>query len=137
MQYSQITNRIYMGAVPESVGDSDLLLSLGITHVINCIESPANTLSLWSGPQCLCPQYDDSSPRDPEVLQRGINYYHSYPYGIFYVHCWVGKMRSAAMVLAILTSDGMDMAEALQLLRSKIPDALSDGRYISDVSKLL
>jgi hypothetical protein len=46
-------------------------------------------------------------------------------------------MRSAAMVLAILTSDGMDMAEALQLLRSKIPDALSDGRYISDVSKLL
>jgi len=46
-------------------------------------------------------------------------------------------MRSAAMVLAMLASDGMNIAEALQLLRSKIPDALSDDRYISDVSKLL
>ena len=114
MRYRKITSKLICGAVPEAQQDDDLLKSLGVSCVINCVEEPANQLSRWTGSQCYLPQLDDGTARDSALLARGIEFFKN-SIGIVYVHCWEGKRRGPTMAYAILRAEGMLKEEAFSL----------------------
>ncbi len=125
MNYSQITENLYLGTTPKG-RDYDLLHELGVKLVINMrIGAPPvrdhhlpPMRSLW------LPAFD--SPLIPipihflqlgvqealKVIEQG---------GIIYTHCAKGRHRGAAMAACILIAQGMSADDAIRLIKLRRP----------------
>ena len=134
MDYSQITDTLYIGTTPRS-DDYPTLLDLGICLVINMrIERPPyrnhhdpNLTTMW------LPTID--SPLVPipisalrrgataalEIIQRGEK---------VYTHCAAGVHRGVAMGAAILIASGYPAEDAMQLIVDRRPVADPNAWYI-------
>jgi len=134
MNYSKITDNLYIGTTPKSV-DYDLLHDLGVKLVINMrIGLPPRhdprtppMRSLW------LPAID--SPLFPipiRLLQIGVK--EALPViengGVVYTHCSKGRHRGPVMGTCILIAQGMSAEEAMQLIKERRPIADPHAWYI-------
>jgi hypothetical protein len=105
--FSIITPQLIGGSVPWTDEDAKTLVSLGVTHVINCLEVKDN-FTAWTGETCLIPQSDDGQPRPFGLLRKCVEYYNASTCSgrIVCVHCGMGINRAPTMAYAILRSSG-------------------------------
>jgi protein tyrosine phosphatase (PTP) superfamily phosphohydrolase (DUF442 family) len=123
MDYSQITDQLYIGTTPRA-RDYELLRGLGIRLVINMRflrgRRPADGspemdyLRLRTADNRWFPIPMDALMRGTraalEVMKSG---------GKVYVHCSRGRHRSVAMAAAILIAQGQSSAQAMDLLKRR------------------
>jgi protein tyrosine phosphatase (PTP) superfamily phosphohydrolase (DUF442 family) len=134
MNYSAITDDLYIGTTP-STGDYDLLRGLGIRLVLNMrIERsphrdahPTPIELLW------LPTFD--SPLIPipiKALHRGAKAALKTIRngGRVFAHCAYGAHRGVTMGACILIAQGMSPLAAMELIKSKRPQADPDAFYI-------
>jgi protein-tyrosine phosphatase len=134
MDYSQITDDLYIGRTPHTE-DYDHLRSLGVQLVINMRleKRPYKDVHNVPMPVVRIPTID--SPLFPipmRALKRGVKA--ALPViengGKVYVHCQAGVHRGVAMGAAILIAQGYDPVEAMELIKEKRPEADPDAWYI-------
>jgi protein tyrosine phosphatase (PTP) superfamily phosphohydrolase (DUF442 family) len=125
MNYSRITDSLYIGTTPKAK-DYDLLHELGVCLVINMrIGFPPKRdprtppmRSLW------LPMID--SPIFPipiRFLQMGVREALKVieAGGVVYTHCSKGRHRGPAMGACILIAQGMPAEQAIQLIKQQRP----------------
>ncbi len=134
MNYSRITDNLYIGTTPKGL-DYSLLHSLGVSLVINMrfgfpprrdLNDPPMK-SLW------LPVID--SPIFPiplRALQVGVQAGLSEirEGGIVYTHCSKGRHRSPAMAACILIAQGMTAEGAMDLIKQQRPISDPQAWYI-------
>jgi dual specificity MAP kinase phosphatase len=134
MDYSKITNELFIGTTPSS-GDFDVLRRLGVRLVINMRavrgRPPSNAeprveylrLRTFDSPLLPIPTgaLIRGTRRALEVIGRG---------GKVYAHCSRGRHRSVAMAAAILIAQGMEPGAAMELLKERREVADPDAAYI-------
>ena len=134
MDYSQITEQLYIGTTPKR-GDYHRLQQLGVKLIINM-------RFLRGGP----PRGSDhgmtylrlrtiDSPLFPipvEALVRGSNRALAVmgSGGKIYAHCSRGRHRSVAMAAAILIAQGMSPSEAMSLIKQRRRAADPEASHI-------
>ncbi len=125
MNYSKITNYLYVGTPPKG-DDFSTLHDMGVDFVINMvmaspprrdphsppikvlwlptIDSPLFPLPMWA--------LEKGVREALEVIRTG---------GIVYTHCSKGRHRGPAMAACILIAEGMTSTEALELIKHQRP----------------
>ena len=134
MNYSKITENLYIGTTPKA-SDYDLLHDLGVKLVINMrIGFPPSRdpnvppmRSLW------LPAID--SPLIPipihflkQGVQEALKVIESG--GAVYTHCSKGRHRGSAMGACILIAQGMSADQAMQLIKQQRPISDPQAWYI-------
>jgi len=134
MDYSQITEQLYIGTTPKR-GDYDLLQGLGVGLIINMrvLRGSPPRSSNHDIRYLRLPTFD--SPLLPipvealmggtrlalEVMRGG---------GKIYAHCSRGRHRSVAMAAAILIAQGTPPAEAMELIKRRRRAADPEAAHI-------
>jgi protein tyrosine phosphatase (PTP) superfamily phosphohydrolase (DUF442 family) len=134
MNYSKITDNLYIGTTPKS-GDYVLLHELGIRLVINMriglppVRDPISPplKSLW------LPTID--SPLFPipiRALKKGVDaaLKANDQDEVVYTHCSHGRHRGPAMGACILIAQGMEPELAIRLIERQRPIAVPHDWYI-------
>ena len=116
--YSKITPELYVGAQHSWVG-KQVLKRIGITGVVNMrseFDDHQNDLVLSD--YCHLPTDEFTAPTI-EQLQRGVAFIHSVldKKGKVYIHCAEGVSRAPTMAAAYLISQGMSLADSVNLLK--------------------
>lgn len=134
MDYSQITDNLYIGRTPHTE-DYDQLRSLGVQLVINMRLEKRPYRDEHNSPMPVIRIPTIDSPLFPipmRALKRGVKA--ALPViedgGKVYVHCQAGVHRGVAMGAAILIAQGYDPLEAMELIKEKRPGADPDAWYI-------
>ena len=134
MDYSQITDNLYIGRTPHTE-DYDQLRSLGVQLVINMRLEKRPYRDEHNSPMPVFRIPTIDSPLFPipmRALKRGVKA--ALPViedgGKVYVHCQAGVHRGVAMGAAILIAQGYDPLEAMELIKEKRPGADPDAWYI-------
>jgi len=134
MDFSQITEQLYMGTTP-GPDDYEMLRGLGIQLVINMrflLGRPPS--DRYSAVRYMRLRTADNPwlPIPAAVLMRGaragVEVLHRG--GRVYVHCSRGRHRSAAMAAAILIAEGRSPKEAMLLIKARRVAADPDARHI-------
>jgi protein tyrosine phosphatase (PTP) superfamily phosphohydrolase (DUF442 family) len=134
MDYSQITDQLYIGRTP-SQADYDRLQDLGVKLILNMrflrggpprgTDHGMTYVRLPTFDTPLLPIPVESLVRGTrlalEVMRSG---------GKIYAHCSRGRHRSVAMAAAILIAQGMPPSEAMQLIKRKRAAADPGARHI-------
>lgn len=134
MDFSQITNELFIGTTPEAQ-DYNRLRELGVRLVINMRFArgphpdphPEALNFLWlrtiDSPILLIPlqKLVMGTHKALEIIQQG---------GKVYSHCAAGRHRSVAMGAAILIAQGHTPESAMQLIKKQRPIADPDIFYI-------
>jgi protein tyrosine phosphatase (PTP) superfamily phosphohydrolase (DUF442 family) len=134
MDYSKITDNLYIGTTPKSK-DYECLHNLGVSLVINMriglppVRDPISPplFSLW------LPTVD--SPLIPiplKALQKGVDAALNVidQGGVVYTHCSHGRHRGPAMGTCILIAQGMEPEQAMRLVEQHRPVAELHTWYI-------
>ena len=134
MDYSKITDNLYIGATPKAK-DYDLLRSLKIQLVINMRFGlpPVRELFLPPLKSLWLPTFD--SPLLPipiRALQKGAEAALKVmgSGGVVLTHCSKGRHRGVAMAACILIAQGMSAEQAMRLIKEKRPIADPYAWYI-------
>lgn len=134
MNYSRITDSLYIGTTPKA-RDYDLLCSLGIQLVINMRFGlpPVRELFTESLKSLWLPAFDSPFlPIPISFLHRGaveaLKVIESG--GAVYTHCSRGRHRGPAMGACILIAQGMPVEEAMDLIKQQRPVADLQAWYI-------
>jgi len=121
-RWDWVDSGVLLGRVPTR-GDIERLRLLGIDSVVNmCAESAGHTTAMAACgmEQMRLPTLDYTCPSD-EDLQRGVEFLRAQVLAgkTVYVHCKVGRGRSATLVLCYLMAQrGLSAAEAYEILRA-------------------
>lgn len=134
MDYSQITDELYIGTTPGR-GDYEVLRRLGIELVINMLVlggRPPDGAQHALGYMRL-PTFDiPFLPIPTAALMRGtraaLDVIRSG--GKVYAHCSRGRHRSVAMAAAILIARGLSPEEAMALIKGRRAAADPEARHI-------
>lgn len=134
MDFSEITNRLYIGTTPRSEAYA-ALIDLGVRLVINMrLEKRPYPLSEASELRLLwLPTFDSPlAPIPLGALERGaraaLDVFTNG--GKVYVHCAAGRHRGVAMGAAVLIAQGYSPQEAMDLIKARRPTADPDAWYI-------
>lgn len=131
-----VTNRLLVGSTPEVSADIDLLVSKGVTAIINCWEkdyshlltAKQGVLYLWNFTM------DDGQTKSSEWFSKSLDFalpLFSRPDHRLYVHCAQGRNRGPSTAYAILRALGLSAEDAMRLVKAAAcPDA--PVRYAPD-----
>jgi len=125
MNYSKITDNLYIGTTPRS-NDYESLHQLGVNLVINMrvglpprsdphlppmktlwlpvVDSPVFPIPIWA--------FQKGVVAALKVIDQG---------GVVYAHCSQGRHRGPAMGACILIAQGMPVEDAMQLIKQQRP----------------
>lgn len=121
-KYSRITPQIYVGAQHGPPG-MPKLAQWDIRGTINLRrEFDDAKYGLIQGEYCYIPTQDDHAP-SLEELARGVSFMENVIQdgGSVYIHCAGGVGRAPTMAAAYLIRHGMDLEEALAIIRAARP----------------
>lgn len=134
MDYSQITEQLYVGTTPGR-GDYEVLRRLGIDLIIN-MQVLRGRPPRTGNPNVRylhLPTFDTPLlPIPTEALMRGTRAALEAIRcgGKIYAHCARGRHRSVAMAAAILIAGGMSPSEAMELIKQRRASADPEARHI-------
>jgi protein-tyrosine phosphatase len=129
----RIVPRLYLGDCKDA-HDREMLLGVGITHILNCAEQ----LPCWyprDFQYCHLP-LTDPDPEFHEYIEKLCKFIHrGRKAGAVLVHCRAGLSRSPSAILAYLCWRGKSLDEALELLRKRVGE--TDGQFIEPDASFL
>lgn len=123
MRYSKITEQIWIGGQPRSVG-LEKLAAYGITAIVNMREeyNYEKLIQTDSLKYLQLPIEDNGAPSF-EHLCHGVDFIKSEVErgGTVYIHCWEGLGRSATLAVAYFIQEGKSLDEAFKIIRLRRP----------------
>ncbi len=124
LDYHWVTDRLAVGGAIWTCRNMDLLADAGVTHVVDMqIEFDDREIAAGSGIEVLWnPCDDDFEEKDCDLFRRGVEFAaqaYQDPRARIYFHCSAGIHRGPMMLLAFLTAQGMELGEALDLIRRR------------------
>jgi len=142
MDLTWITSRVALGGGIWTSEHMAEVARAGITHVIDMqiefddtpLAEPFGIHVLWN------PTDDDFQPKDPELLQRGVDFAQlalEDEKAKIFIHCAAGVHRAAMMTLAVLCSQGWDLNQAMETISSRRPVVDFAEVYVNSVERFL
>lgn len=124
LDFHWVTDRLAVGGAVWTRRNMQILASAGITHVVDMqCEFDDSEIAEGTGIRVLWnPCDDDLEEKEVELFRRGVEFAADAfrdPETRVYFHCTAGIHRGPMMLLAFLTAQGLDLPEALDLIRSK------------------
>lgn len=137
-----VTGRIAVGGGIWTAENMASVARAGVTHIIDMqIEFDDTPLAERHGIEVLWnPTDDDFQPKGPGVFQRGVEFARRALDGDgtkLLIHCAAGVHRAPMMALAVLSSLGWSLGEAIQLIEARRPVADFADVYVQSVEKFL
>ncbi len=140
LDYDWVTERLAVGAAIWTRRNMELLAAAGITHVVDMqdefddrqIADGTGVEVLWN------PTADDFEEKPAGLFRRGIDFALracQLPTSRIYFHCSAGVHRGPMVLLAVLIAQGMEPGEAMELIRSKRPQADFPDVYRRSVAR--
>ena len=128
LDYSWVTERLAVGAGIWTRRNMELLARDGITHVVDMqAEFDDSLIADGTGIRVLWnPCDDDFEEKPPHLLRRGVEFAAAAlgdACARVYFHCSAGAHRGPMMLLAYLAAGGMDLVQAMELIRQSRPEA--------------
>jgi protein-tyrosine phosphatase len=142
MDMTWVTGRIAVGGGIWSAENMAAVARAGITHIIDMqiefddtpLAEPHRIEVLWN------PAVDDFQPKPPELFQRGVDFAQQAlddEEARLFIHCAAGVHRAPMMTLAVLCSQGWDLAAAIETISSRRPLADFAEVYVNSVERFL
>jgi dual specificity phosphatase 12 len=132
----EIARGLYLGDRKDA-HDRELLVGLGITHIVNC----AAEIPCWHRQdfRYLRLKLTDPDPEFHESIEKFCKFIHrGRKQGNVLVHCAAGVSRSPSVILAYLCSRGKDLDSALDRLQRRVGEAgnsfiLPDASFLEQI----
>ncbi len=142
LDYDWVTDRLAVGGAIWTRRNMEVLGRDGITHVVDMqTEFDDSLIADGTGIQVLWnPCDDDFEEKPPHLFERGVQFAEAAlgdPRGRVYFHCAAGVHRGPMMLLACLAAGGMQMLEAMELIRQARPQADFPDVYRRSVLRFL
>jgi protein-tyrosine phosphatase len=142
MDITWLTDRIAVGGGIWTAENMTKVAREGVTHIIDMqIEFDDTPLGEDCGVAVLWnPTDDDFMPKPPELLQRGVEFAKAAldeAESKVFIHCAAGVHRAPMMTLAVLTSMGWELEDAMELIESRRPVADFADVYVKSVEGFL
>ena len=142
MDMSWVTGRIAVGGGIWNVDNMAEVARAGATHIIDMqIEFDDTRLAEPHGIEVLWnPIDDDFQPKPPEVFQRGVDFALKaldQPGSKLFIHCAAGVHRAPMMALAVLSSLGWRVKDAMNLIEARRPVVDFADVYVRSVERFL
>jgi protein-tyrosine phosphatase len=142
MDITWLTDRIGVGG---GIWNSDNMAKVareGITHIIDMqIEFDDTPLAEGHGIEVLWnPTDDDFEPKPAELFRRGVTFAQGALDGAdtkVFIHCAAGVHRAPMMALAVLSSRGWKLNDAMELIERRRPVADFAEVYVRSVEEFL
>ena len=142
LEYAWVTPRLAVGPAIMTPENMRRLAAAGVTHVLglesdfddNTITGNTGMIVRW------LPQLDDLRPKPPEWFEQGVSFVEEALHregSRVYVHCLAGIQRGPMMVLACLGATGMELVEAMNLIKSVRPGVNFPLPYVLSVQQFL
>ncbi|HZR57151.1 MAG TPA: dual specificity protein phosphatase [Terriglobales bacterium] len=142
MDMTWVTGRIAVGGGIWSADNMAEVARAGITHIIDmqiefddtALAEPHGIEVLWNATD------DDFQPKSPELLQRGVDFAFNtldQEGTKLFIHCAAGVHRAPMMTLAVLTSLGWKIEQAIQLIEARRPVVDFAEVYVQSVQRFL
>lgn len=124
LDYHWVTDRLAVGGAIWTRRNMEQLAAAGITHVVDMqaefddsqIADGTGVSVLWN------PCDDDFGDKPGDLFRRGVEFAsraYQDPHSRIFFHCAAGVHRGPLMLAAFLTSQGMPLDQALELICSK------------------
>jgi hypothetical protein len=142
LDYHWVTDRLAVGGAIWTRRNMELLARDGITHVLDMqAEFDDSLIAEGTAVQVFWnPCDDDFEEKPPHLFQRGVEFARRAlrdPDARVYFHCSAGVHRGPMMLLAALAADGMEMSQAMELIRARRPEADFPEVYRRSVARFL
>lgn len=142
MEYAWVTSRLAVGTAITTANNMRQLAAQGVTHVLN-VETDFDDSTITGATGITVrwlPQPDDLRRKPPEWFEQGVSFLEealNSEESKVYVHCLAGIQRSPMMVLAYLGATGMEVVEAVELIKSVRPVVNFPAPYLASVQQFL
>jgi protein-tyrosine phosphatase len=141
MDITWITNSLAVGGGIWNAENMAALARDGVTHVLDMqIEFDDTPLAQPHGIEVLWnPTDDDFQLKDPELFERGVQFAQDAMEreGKVFIHCAAGVHRAPMMMLAVLCSEGWEIADAIELISARRPVVDFAEVYVNSVERFL
>ncbi len=142
LDYHWVTERLAVGGAIWTERNMEMLGRAGVTHVVDMqLEFDDARICGDTGIEVLWnPCDDDLEEKSPELFHRGVDFaLRAYrdPRSRIYFHCAAGVHRGPMMLAAFLGALGMNLDEAINLIRLKRLDADFPQVYRDSIARFL
>jgi protein-tyrosine phosphatase len=142
MDISWLTERIAVGGGIWNPENMAKVAAAGITHIIDMqIEFDDTPLAQPFGVEVLWnPTDDDFESKPPSLFRRGVDFAEGameLESAKIFIHCAAGIHRAPMMALAVLTSTGWSLEDAMDLIEARRPVADLAEVYVESVERFL
>src|SRR5947209_8452151 len=142
MDMTWVTDRIAVGGGIWNAENMCQVADAGITHIIDMqIEFDDTPLAVDHGIEVLWnPTDDDFEPKPAGLFRRGVDFAKAALEGVdakVFIHCAAGVHRAPMMALAVLSSMGWSMEDAMRLIEGRRPVADFAEVYVRSVEQFL
>jgi protein-tyrosine phosphatase len=142
MDMTWVTGRIAVGGGIWSAENMAEVAQAGITHIIDmqmefddtALARPHGIDVLWNATD------DDFQPKPPALLERGVDFALQAldkEASKLFIHCAAGVHRAPMMALAVLSSLGWKIEQAMQLIETRRPVVDFAEVYVESVERFL
>jgi len=142
MDITWLTDRIAVGGGIWTADNMAKVAREGVTHIIDMqIEFDDTPLAEGLGVEVLWnPTDDDFELKPPELFQRGVEFAEralAVPGSRVFIHCAAGIHRAPMMALAVLSSMGWNLEDAMELIEKRRPVADFADVYVRSVEEFV
>jgi protein-tyrosine phosphatase len=142
MDITWLTDRIAVGGGIWTSENMAKVARAGITHIVDMqIEFDDTPLAMAHGIEVLWnPTDDDFEAKPARLFQRGVDFAQAALEGTdakVFIHCAAGVHRAPMMALAILSSMGWKLQDAMELIQGRRPVADFADVYVRSVEEFL
>lgn len=142
LDYHWVTDRLAVGGGIWTRSNMEQLAAAGITHVLDMlVEFDDSLIADGTGISVLWnPCDDDLQEKSPGLFRRGVEFAmraYQDPESRIYFHCSAGVHRGPMVLLAFLGALGMDLDQAMDLIRQRRLDADFPEVYRKSVARFL
>jgi protein-tyrosine phosphatase len=142
MDMTWVTGRIAVGGGIWTAENMAEVARAGITHIIDmqiefddtALARPFGIDVLWNATD------DDFQPKPPALLERGVDFAFQAldkEDTKLFIHCAAGVHRAPMMALAVLSSLGWKIEQAMQLIEARRPVVDFAEVYVESVERFL
>jgi protein-tyrosine phosphatase len=142
MDMTWITGRLALGGGIWNAENMAAVARAGVTHIIDMqIEFDDTLLAQPHGIEVLWNPTDDNfQPKPAELFQRGVEFAQRAlqdENARLFIHCAAGVHRAAMMMLAVMCSQGWELATAMETIEARRPVVDFADVYVDSVERFM